>query len=385
MRFRFGAAAVVVAGLALGASPASATELVDDDGVQCPTATHTTIQSGVNAASVNEQVLVCNGTYEEQVNITGPAKNGVDVLAKVVRGAVIKAPSTPLTSPESLVYINNASGARIRRFIIAGPGPGTADSLRHGVLVENNTDLGEVKARVENNLIQDIRDSEAAANEEGIGVRVGRDFAGTQGQAVVLNNEIIRYQKGGVVVDGTNSFALVSNNIIRGLGPTTSPATPVPAQQGVQISRGAGADVTTNKISSNQYSGDTFSSFGVLVFNTTLPKDPKSSLVSRLRTNQVFSNDVGVIMQDAKNQLIDSNRVTGNGDASSAAFDGGIVVIETGANLGGNNRFLRNDARNNVGGDCQDYTTGTGTAGTGNTWATTNRGVDNTPPPICTP
>jgi parallel beta-helix repeat protein len=381
MQFRYGAAAAVAV-FALGAGPASATELVDDDGVQCPTATHTTIQSGVNAASPNEQVLVCNGTYREQVTIT---TDGVDVAAKVVRGATIKSPATTLSAPESLVYINGASNAKIRRFVLAGPGPGTVDSLRHGVLVENNAGPGKLAARVENNLIQDIRDTEAAANEEGVGVRIGRNFLGTAGRAVVLKNEIVRYQKGGVAVDGAGSFGLVSSNVIRGLGPITSPITPVPAQQGVQVGRGAGADVNGNRITANQYTGSGGeASFGILVFNTTLAKDPRSNLVSRLRTNTVNNNDVGIYLQDVKNQLIDSNRVQGNGDSSSAAPDGGIGIFETGANLGGGNVFKKNETRTNAGLDCEDGTSGAGTGGTGNTW-TANRGVDDSPAAICAP
>lgn len=381
MQLRFGVVAITAV-FAFSAAPASATELVDDDGVQCPTATHTTIQSGVNAASPGEQVLVCNGVYREQVHIT---TDGVDVAAKVVRGATIKAPSTPLSAPESLVYIDGASNAKIRRFIIAGPGPGTVDSLRHGVLVENNTDPSDLHARVESNLIQDIRDTDAAANEEGVGVRVGRNYAGTTGRAVVLKNEITRYQKGGVVVDGPGSFALVSGNTIRGLGPITSPITPVPAQQGIQVGRGAGADVNTNRISSNQYTGVGYESFGILVFNTTLAKDPRiPTLVSRLRTNTVFGNDIGIYLQDVKNQLIDSNRVTQNGDPSSPASDGGIAINETGAGVGGSNRFKNNQARTNDGLDCEDGTSGSGTGGTGNIW-TGNRGVDDSPAAICSP
>ena len=381
MQVRIGATAVVAV-LALGAGPASATELVDDDGVQCPTAAHTTIQSGVNAASPNEQVLVCNGTYREQVTIT---TDGVDVAAKSVRGATIKAPSFPLSAPESLVYINGASNAKIRRFVIAGPGPGTVDSLRHGVLVENNTAPSDLHARVEQNLIQDIRDTEAAANEEGVGVRVGRNYAGTTGRAVVLKNEIVRYQKGGVAVDGPGSFALVSGNTIRGLGPITSPITPVPAQQGIQIGRGAGADVNTNKISANQYTGTTGeASFGILMFNTTLAKDPRiPTYVSRLRTNTVTNNDIGIYLQDVKNQLVDANKVTGNGDPGGAP-DGGIAIFETGANLAGDNRFKNNQARTNAGLDCEDGTSGAGTGGTGNVW-TGNRGVDDNPAAICAP
>ena len=368
---------------AAAAVPASATELVDDNGVQCPTATHTTIQSAVNAASPNEQVVVCSGTYREQVVIAGAAKNGVDLLSQVVQGATIKAPSTTLSAPEALVYVNGASHVKVRRFRIAGPGPGTVDSLRHGVLVENNASL--VEAQVLDNVITDIRDSEAAANEEGIGVRVGRDFAGAPGRAFVLRNQILDYQKAGVVVDGAGSFGLVSLNTIRGIGLVTSPVTPVPAQQGVQVGRGAGADVNSNTISMNTYSGTGFASFGILMFNTSQSVDPRSlNRISQLKGNTVTGNDIGILMQDVRNQRIEANRVTNNGDSGTAADDGGIIAVETGAGLGGNNFFYRNEARTNEGLDCGDFTTGTGTAGTGNTW-TANRGVDDFPAAICTP
>jgi parallel beta-helix repeat protein len=374
---------MALAALAAGAGPAAATETVDDDGVQCPSATHTTIQGGVNAASPNEQVVVCNGVYREQVRIEGAAKNGVDVLAKTTRGATIKAPSTPLTDPESLVYINNVSNAKIRRFIIAGPGPGTVDSLRHGVLVENNADPGEKPAQVLFNLIVDIRDTEAAANEEGIGVRVGRNYAGTKGRAVVNDNEIVRYQRGGVVVDGDGSYALVSRNIIRGLGLLTSPVTPVPAQQGIQISRNGAADVATNRISENQYSGSGGdASPGILVFNTD--RLTPAGTKSRYKTNTVTNNDYGILAQDSRNQNFETNHVRSNGDTGTVAGDGGIAIFETGAGLGGGNIFKGNDARTNAGLDCEDGTTGGGTAGTGNTW-TQNRGADDNPAAICAP
>lgn len=372
-----------MAALAVGAVPASATELVDNDKVQCPTATHTTIQAGVNAASPNEQVLVCNGVYREQVTIEGPAKNGVDVLAQTIRGAVIRAPSTPLAAPQALVHVDNASGAKVRRFVIQGPGSGTVDTLRSGVLVENNADPGEQPAQVLTNLIQDIRDTEAAANENGDGVRVGRDFAGTRGRATVNGNEIVRYQKGGVVVDGDGSFAQVASNTIRGLGLNTSPITPVPAQQGIQIGRNASATVTTNKITDNRFSGSGGeASFGILIFNTDrlTPTGAKSFY----KGNQVSSNDIGVVLQDARNQNLETNRVVSNGDAGTAAPDGGIGVFETGPGLGGGNILRSNEARTNEGLDCEDGTTGNGTHGTGNTWIG-DRGVDDVPTTICTP
>src|SRR5689334_14363270 len=66
-------AALLATGLGGGAlfaatpAHAAATLLVDDDGVQCPTATFTTINAAVAAASDGSTVQVCAGTYNESV------------------------------------------------------------------------------------------------------------------------------------------------------------------------------------------------------------------------------------------------------------------------------------------------------------------------------
>jgi parallel beta-helix repeat protein len=56
--------------------------VVDDDRVQCPDAQYTTIQAAVAAAPAGATVLVCEGTYEEHVEIATPAKNDLKVKAK---------------------------------------------------------------------------------------------------------------------------------------------------------------------------------------------------------------------------------------------------------------------------------------------------------------
>jgi parallel beta-helix repeat protein len=56
--------------------------VVDDDKVQCPEARYTTIQAAVTAAPAGATVLVCEGTYEEHVEIATPAKNDLKVKGK---------------------------------------------------------------------------------------------------------------------------------------------------------------------------------------------------------------------------------------------------------------------------------------------------------------
>jgi Right handed beta helix region/Periplasmic copper-binding protein (NosD) len=56
--------------------------VVDDDRVQCPDARYTAIQAAVTAAPAGATVLVCKGTYREEVLIATPAKNDLTVKAK---------------------------------------------------------------------------------------------------------------------------------------------------------------------------------------------------------------------------------------------------------------------------------------------------------------
>jgi nitrous oxidase accessory protein NosD len=55
------------------------TWIVDDDKVECPTADFTTIQAAVTAAVPGDRILVCSGTYHEQVTVP---KNGLTIAAK---------------------------------------------------------------------------------------------------------------------------------------------------------------------------------------------------------------------------------------------------------------------------------------------------------------
>jgi len=367
---------IAAAAIGLSAGPAvAANRLVDDDQAQCPTAPFATIQAAVAAAVPGDTITVCDGTYQGPVTI---AKDNIDLLSKTIRGATIRPPAGPLAEPRALVHLMG-SNDKVRRFRIVGPGTGTADSLRFGVLVSDNAN--RTISTVSQNYIADITDSTPAANENGDGVRVGycAAFSGDTcsdprpGRATVQSNEIVRYQKGGVVVDRPGSYGAIGANTIQGLG--LQPASfPIPAQQGIQIGRQAAGNITNNRVSGNLYNGDqaSASSFGILVFSTSVARDPRGTQVSQVAGNTVTDNDYGVYLFEVQNWLVKSNRINSN------RF-GGLLT-----DLGGQNRFLSNDARVNGGPDCYDGTSGAGTAGTANTWSS-NRGVDDMPAGICAP
>ena len=50
--------------------PSGASLIVDDDGAQCSDAQFTSIQAAVDAAAPGDRILVCTGTYLEQVTVS---------------------------------------------------------------------------------------------------------------------------------------------------------------------------------------------------------------------------------------------------------------------------------------------------------------------------
>src|SRR5689334_1494583 len=91
------AAAVLLVPLAASAT----TILVDDDGVQCPARTQSTISGAVAAASPGDTIQVCAGTYAELVNV-----NKTLTLKGAQAGVDARTGRTGLPATESVVTGN---------------------------------------------------------------------------------------------------------------------------------------------------------------------------------------------------------------------------------------------------------------------------------------
>jgi parallel beta helix pectate lyase-like protein len=361
-----GVPASELAGVGLaGAASSSAGDgpnmfIVDDDHAQCPNAAYSRIQDAVDAAPPGAQIKVCPGTYPEQVRIT---KNNLTLFSEIPLKAVIQAPVV-LTYPNSVVTVSGATGVTIRQFTISGPyvavDPGACAGLtdRHtGVRIVNGS------ATIFGNHITKIRDANPAlfGCQDGIAVLVGRQFEGQVGNALLQNNLIDQYQKGGVVVDNAGSYAQVTQNEITGEG-----LTPITAQNGVQVGRGASADVDHNEISRNQFArvGFTDTAAGVLLFETDAHVSTDH--------NDVFQNGVGIdVDADTVGLTIAHNNVSQSINDGIAAFDGSV-----------DNVISFNKAFNNTPFDCYDETTGPYPPGTANNWLK-DMGLTQNRPGLC--
>jgi len=355
------------------------TLLVDDDRQQFRSAPYTTISAAVAAAQPGDTVLVARGTYREQVVIPA-GKDGLTLAADKPLKAVIQAPATT-TGSKAVVEVDGAKNVTVTGFTITGPTDAAA-----GVLVDNGG-----SARILSNDILDIRRNPLDGVQLGVGVVVGGLTAAEGvGTAVVADNTISGYQKGGVVAFGDGTSALIAGNKIVGVGPTG-----VIAQNGVQVSDGADARVIDNDISRNAYTGsETFAS-GVIVTGAGDVTVAGNRLTSndvglfatdtdgvRLLGNEVRnSRSTGVFLFDLSDAEVIGNVVSNSGRAGiflDGVTDSTVALNESRANAGygigvtgpsTGNTIVGNTAHGNKADDLFDDTTGTGTAGTANTWA----------------
>ena len=326
--------------------------LIVDDGADCPNAEYPTIQSAVDAAPPGAAIKVCRGTYVEQVTIPA-GKDDLVLFSEAAFQAVVKAPAV-MVEPKAIIHVNGARDVTIRHFTIAGPGGGPCDSLRFGVRVDNGG-----SATITHNHITDIRDTPFSGCQNGVGVLIGRNFENTVGSGVVVHNLIDRYQKGGVVVDGTfagaQSQAEVAYNDIVGAG-----VSQIIAQNGVQISRNAVADVHHNRISLNNFGPLSFVSEGILLF--------QENAASTVHHNYSFLNDDGIGLFGSRGTEVSHNRVERND------LDGIFAASDT---VG--NSIAYNHAEANAEHDCHDDSVGPGTAGTANFWIKNLGDTENRP------
>jgi len=345
---------------------ASTTHWVNDDatlpvppGNGCEHAGYTSIQAAVTAASAGDTIRVCAGTYAEQVTIP-VSKNNLTLHSVSHWRAIIKAPIV-MVDPKAIVRVSGSQNVSIRGFEISGPGSGGCDSIRYGVRVDSGG-----SANIIGNHIVDIRDLPPPPNvsgcQNGVAILVGRNFEGTTGSALIEGNVIERYQKNGPTVDNIGSFARITHNVIRGVGPSATIA-----QNGIQVSRRADAVVEHNWVADNTYTlAPVFGGTGVLLF------DPGS--VSVAHTTSVRSDDnFGLYGTIGATIAYDKGE-------DSTFFDG--IFVDTDAT---NNQISHGHFLDNAMFDCEDLSVDGGTGGTANFW-TNNHGETENPPGsgICT-
>ncbi len=337
--------------------------IVDNDLAQCPNAAYTSIQAAVEDSGPGDQIRVCPGLYQEQVDI-GAGHDGLTVFSQQPLQAIIKAPQPVMAEPGDIVRIHEGvQDVTIRHFTITGPLPDSAFcsvQTRTGVKVEQMA-----SATIKANHITEIRSTSPALRgcQNGIGIRVGRRFepGGPQaGSAWITHNRIDKYQKGGIVIDGANSSATIDHNEIVHGPPDVIPIAP----NGIQVSRNAAADVGHNIVTENN--GADLGT-GILLYREV--DDPPEPPLINVHHNRVFRNDDGISLYNTLGASISNNR-----SYEQTVWDGIFADSDSEENT-----IDHNDAYLNFEHDCHDDSAGAGTAGTANFWIHDKGNTQNRP------
>ncbi|MBE3557898.1 MAG: hypothetical protein IMW89_01565 [Ktedonobacteraceae bacterium] len=189
----------------------------------------------------------------------------------------------------------------------------------YGVLV----DAGNVT--VVQSRIHDIHENPFNGTQHGEGVRIESLHSSRPAFGRIIGNQISAYQKNGIVVNGPLASAFVMRNAVAGQGPT-----PIIAQNGIEVGRGARATVTQNTVQGNSFTGPTnYVATGILVFGGPCFGAPFTTGTTVIG-NTATGNDVGVYLANLESDCV-----------SSAATPTQIMVSQN---------TLRNDAVTNTSG-----------------------------------
>lgn len=250
MKFRttFLAALVCLVSLASFARASAAkTLLVAVNKTTCPTATYTSIQAAVNAASSGDTIRICPGVYVEQISIdkslTLNAESGAILMpSSLASNTTSLSDSSPLAVA---LLVANTTNVTISGLIVDGTNNAISACSPDffGIAFQN------ASGTVTHSTVRNFKLT-AALNgcQTGTGILV-QSGGGQSSTVDVLASSIHDFQKNGITANEVGTSVLVHLNTVTGVGPTTGAA-----QNGVQVGYGATGTISNNTITNNVWS-----------------------------------------------------------------------------------------------------------------------------------
>jgi nitrous oxidase accessory protein NosD len=318
--------------VALAYPPVSATQdhdskpdlVVDDDKVQCPAATFTSIQDAINAANPGSVIRVCPGTYREQLFINKPLHIEGDNGALVLPGNMVANTTGSSGDPiAAAILVKDAAHVDIRGLIVDTANNGIAECSPDliGILYQNSS------GNIEHNAVRNTKLPAALNGCQSGNAIVVQSLGGDTSQVSIDANSIHDYQKNGITGNEAGTEVSISDNVVTGLGPTAGAA-----QNGIQIGFGAKGSVVRNTVTDNVWSpcvsltNCTTNATGILVFESD---------DVRVGHNSVATTQVG-IYAGGQNGKVEANRISNS-----------LVLV--GIDVAGDNNLANRDEVTNSG------------------------------------
>jgi nitrous oxidase accessory protein NosD len=296
--------------------------LVDDDKVQCPAATFTSIQDAINAANPGSLIRVCPGTYHEQLSINKSLRIEGDNGAIVLPGSMVANTTGSSGTPiAAAILVKDAAKVEIEGLIVDTANNGITECSPDliGILYQNSS------GSIAHNAVRNTKLSVSLDGCQSGDTIVVQSLGGETSKVSIDDNSVHDYQKNGITGNESGTEVTITSNVVAGLGPTTGAA-----QNGIQIGFGARGGVLHNTVTDNVWSpcvslaNCAFNATGILVFQSD---------DVRVEHNSVATNQVG-IFAGGQNAKIESNNISNS-----------LVLV--GIDLAGDNNLAsRNDVTN---------------------------------------
>jgi nitrous oxidase accessory protein NosD len=272
--------------------------LVDDDKVQCPDATFTSIQDAINAANPGSLIRVCPGTYPEQLSIEKSLSiegdNGAIVMPSNMMANTTGSSGAPIAAA---ILVKEAANVEIEGLIVDTANSGITECSPDliGILYQNSS------GRIEHNAVRNVKLSVSLNGCQSGDAIVVQSLGSETSKVTVDDNSVHDYQKNGITGNELGTEVTITNNIVTGLGPTTGAA-----QNGIQIGFGATGGVQRNTVTDNIWSpcvsleNCSFNATGILIFQSN---------DVHVEHNSVATNQLG-IYAGGQHDEIESNNIS---------------------------------------------------------------------------
>jgi parallel beta-helix repeat protein len=376
-----GVLALLAVSMAIPASAVSVsatrTRWVDDDGKAGPhgcggsKAATKRIRTAINKSDKNDVVIVCPGTYSEEIGIVGSRLAGLTLRAYTKGTAIIKTPNSVTYGPP--IWVERVKDVTVQgltfEFPSTGCDPRSGDV--QGMWIEDADGI-----RVLGNRFRTTgTDTQGSCGyDDGILIHDSTSFR-------IANNTIRDFKSDGISVE-QGARGKVDGNTVQFYHAAS--ASDDDGDQGIRIIGGARAEVTGNVVRSLSGANHPHLELGIAIQGAAND--------TYVHHNDVHSvkQGIGVLGVRAK---VSYNDVIGVGDGGSSgvfadedatgtqilsnkvsAFDYGLWVDGSGITL------RHNDARSSITNSCVDTSTGGGTADTANTWSSSNIGTPASDP-----
>ncbi len=289
------------------------------------------VQRAVNDSLPNDTVDIAAGNFAGAVSVgqdlaLNGAGNGAGGTTIVAPAAITSQFATGSGNKFAVIYAG-ANDVVIENLIVNGNSSG--NSYGDGFVGIGYYNAGGSVAHV---TIENVQNSPFNGVQNGVALYA--DNADSNPRTLdVTNNTILNYQKNGMALSGAGLSVDVEGNAVTGAG-----ATPLIAQNGIQVGFGAGGIINGNTVSGDSYTGASAAdSAAILLF--------ESAAGTSVTNNTISGSDIGIDVDDTTGAVaITSNQITGSPGAGilvdedpgfSSAYDIGHNTISGGVGDGG--------------------------------------------------